>query len=252
MKSNYSIIPVTEFGLSKQYEILDNDAIGNTIKEKGCWEEHITEFISNYIKPEYNCLDIGANFGYHTVTMGMLANLTGAVFSFEPMKIFSELINKNLELNNIHNVIVYNNAVGNEQREVFIQVPCTESKELVNHGDSSISNRQIGQSVEMITIDLLSLPKINFVKLDVQGSEILVLEGARQTIAKDKPVMIVEIESHQLHKFGCTAQDLVNFIKTELEYDMYQMVTAYPADFLCVPKNTLINKTFNSFSLKQI
>jgi FkbM family methyltransferase len=252
MKSLFTTLSLTEFGFNKNYIFLSNDAIGNTIKQEGCWEEHITELLVGYIKPTYNCLDIGANFGYHTVTMGLLTKDCGKVFSFEPMRLFHDQVNANAYLNGLLNVQVFNNAVGDTNEHVFIPEPNTASNETINHGDTSITKNENGQRVKMVVIDSLNLPTINFIKLDVQGCELPVLKGAKSKILKDKPVIIVEIEDFQLAKFGYTPQELISFIKKDLEYDMYQMITKYPADFLCVPKNSKINTQFKTFSLKQI
>ena len=252
MKSLFTTLSLTEFDLNKNYVFLSNDAIGNTIKAEGCWEEHITELLVGYIKPNYNCLDIGANFGYHTVTMGLLAKDGGSVFSFEPMILFHHQVNANAHLNGLSNVRVFNNAVGDVEEYVFIPEPNTSSNESINHGDTSITKNGNGQQVKMVVIDSLELPVIKFIKLDVQGCELPVLKGAKNKILKDKPVMIVEIEDFQLAKFGYTPQQLISFIKEELDYDMYQMMTKYPADFLCVPKGSKINTKFETFTLNQI
>ena len=251
MKSIFTTISLTEFGLDKNYVFLSNDAIGDTVKREGCWEEHITELLVGYLKPTHNCLDIGANFGYHSVTMGLLTK-EGSVFSFEPMKLFYHQVNANAHLNKLSNVRVLNNAVGDSEREVFIPEPNTNPGESINHGDTSISKNNVGQQVKMVVVDSLELPKINFIKLDVQGCELPVLKGAKNKILKDKPVMIVEIEDFQLAKFGYTPSDLISFIKEDLQYDMYQMMTKYPADFLCVPKGAKVNTNFKTFKLNQI
>jgi FkbM family methyltransferase len=252
MKSLFTTLSLTEFGFNKNYIFLSNDAIGNTIKQEGCWEEHITELLVGYIKPTYNCLDIGANFGYHTVTMGLLTKDCGKVFSFEPMRLFHDQVNANAYLNGLLNVQVFNNAVGDTDEFVFIPEPNTTSTETINHGDTSITKNKNGQQVKMVAIDSLDLPVIKFIKLDVQGCELPVLKGAKNKILKDKPVMIVEIEDFQLAKFGYTPQQLISFIKQDLGYNMYQMMTKYPADFLCVPSGSKINTKFKTFNLNQI
>jgi FkbM family methyltransferase len=252
MSSIFTTASITKFGLNKNYVFLTNDAIGNTIKREGCWEEHITEILVEYIKPTHNCLDIGANFGYHTIAMGLLTKENGKVFSFEPMKLFYHQVNANAHLNGLTNVCVFNNAVGDVEENVYIPEPSTTLDDVINHGDNSITNNISEQLVKMITIDSLKLPDINFIKMDVQGCELRVLKGAKQKILKDKPTLIVEIEEFQLAKFGYTSQHLISFIKEELGYDMYQIMTKYPADFLCVPKGFIFNTKFKTFALNQI
>lgn len=252
MNNIYTTVSITEFNLNKHYVFLNNDAIGNDVKNNGFWEKHITELLIGFLKPGYNCLDIGANFGYHTITMSLLVKDTGKIFAFEPMKLFYNQINANSNLNNLGNVFVYQNAVGNSKKEVYIKEPDILSNKIINHGDTSVSKVNTDQKVDMITIDSLDLPKINIIKLDVQGCELFVLQGAKNKILNDKPLMIVEIEDFQLKKFDCTPSQLIDFIKNDLGYDMYQMMTNYPVDFLCVPSNSNINLRFKNFFLRKI
>lgn len=252
MNNIFTTVSIDEFNINKHYVFLSNDAIGNDVKNNGFWEKHITELLVGFLKPDYNCLDIGANFGYHTVTMGLLNKDSGKVFAFEPMKLFYNQINANINLNCLDNIFVYQNAVGNSEGDVFIKEPSISNNQIINHGDTSISKLNTGQKVKMITIDSLNLPKINLIKLDVQGCELFALQGAKNKILNDKPIMVVEIEDFQLAKFGCTPSQLINFIKTDLGYDMYQMMTNYPVDFLCVPSNIKVNLQFKNFFLRKI
>ena len=252
MNIKHTLINLTEFNLNKNYVHFKNDAIGKWIVELGSWEPHITELMVTYIKNGDNCLDIGSNFGYHSITMSMLVGESGKTFSFEPMKAFYHLILANSHLNNLDNLFVFNKAVGKENTSVYIQEPNVDTSYIINHGDTSITTIQTGRKVEMVTIDTLDLPKIKFIKLDVQGHELMVLQGAKNKILHDKPFMIIEMEPHQVSKFGYTIEELITFIIIELKYDVYQMVTAYPFDFLCVPKNNKIDTTFETFKLIQI
>lgn len=246
----YKTVDITEFNLNKKYLFLDNDAIGNDIIRDGYWEKHITEVLTGLLSAGDNCLDIGANFGYHTITMANIVSDTGKVFAFEPMRLFFQQINANACINNLFNVTTYNCAVGETTDVCYIPEPNLMDN-LVNHGDTSISKTSKIHQTEtnVIYIDLLKLPKIKFIKLDVQGCELQVLKGAKNTIKKDKPALIVEIEPWQLAKFEVTPKQLIDYIKDELMYDIYQMVTKHPYDYLCVPKNSKINLNFNSFNL---
>lgn len=258
-KPVYTSVSLTEFNVDKNYIFLTNDAIGNTIIRDGSWEKHITELLTGYLKPDHNCLDIGANFGYHTVTMGLLTKEKGKVFAFEPMQLFFNQIKANLYLNGLTNVKIFKNAVGNKEENIFISEPnINPNHPIINHGITSITKHgTIGNKqdiVKMLTIDTISLelPKINFIKLDVQGCELLTLQGAKNKILKDNPLLVVEIEHPMLAQFGHTPEDLISFIKDELNYNIYQMVTSYPVDHLCVPKHLVPNLNFKTFYLKQI
>jgi FkbM family methyltransferase len=250
--SKYNTISLIEFNATKHYIFYRNDAIGEHINRNKCWEPHLTELLHGYLKEGYNCLDVGANFGYHSITMAILNGKTGKVFCFEPMMEFCNLISSNSYLNNLDNIKVYNNAVGKTKDVVYVPQPNFQTDYPINHGDTSISKMKIGNNVDMIKIDDLDLPKINFIKIDVQGCELDVLMGSKNKIIEDKPLLIVEIEDSQVSKFNNTANDIIEYIQKELEYDLYQMMTDWPSDFLCVPKNSKINTEFKTFYLKPI
>lgn len=248
----YKTTSLTEFNINKHYIFFKNDAIGDHIIRNKCWETHLTELLHGYLKEGYNCLDIGANFGYHSITMAILNGKTGNVFCFEPMLDFCNLISSNSYLNNLDNIKVYNNAVGKTQDVVYVPQPNFETDYPVNHGDTSITKTKIGRDVTMVKIDDLTLPKINFIKIDVQGCELDVLIGSKNKITEDKPLIIVEIEDSQVSKFNNTANDIIEYLQNELQYDLYQMMTDWPSDFLCVPKDSKINTQFQTFYLKPI
>lgn len=230
----YTSVKIQEFGLEKTYTFLKNDAIGNDVINKGTWEPHITEFLVKTLKSVDNCLDIGANFGYHTINMSMLA-YKGQTFAFEPMRLFSQQIAANSCLNQLTNITIFNNAVGNESKHVTVSEPDLKG-DLVNHGDMSIKEiNDTNISVKTIKIDDINLPKVDFMKIDVQGYELQVLKGATTTILKHKPVIIVEVEPHQLAKFDCDPTTLISFLKNQFNYNIYQMFNKYPCDFVCSP-----------------
>jgi FkbM family methyltransferase len=136
--------------------------------------EHVTEF--------RNALDIGAHVGLWS---RRLADRFGQVLSFEPVPDHHECLVKNIE--NTTNVYVYNVAVGNEAGTVYM------NQSIENSGMSSIVNDKTGLEVSVITVDSLDLKDIDFIKIDVEGFESLVLKGAEKTILESRPVIFMEI-----------------------------------------------------------
>jgi FkbM family methyltransferase len=247
MKALYKTINVNEQNLDKKYTFLFNDAIGQTIERDGYWENHITEVLSKNLKEGENCLDLGANFGYHTITMAKLVCSQGKVFSFEPMRLFHQMLCANVCLNELTNVYTFQSAVGKDKGTSHIPEPDLVNTG-VNHGANSLSHQ--GQIVNVMPIDLYEFPKIKFIKLDVQGCELDTLKGAEKILKRDQPLFVVEIENDYLYKFNTNSLDLLNFIKNELNYHVYQLVNNYPVDHLCVPKDYKIDLEYNSCTLK--
>lgn len=143
-------------------------------------------------------VDAGANIGAHTVAMAGMVGPAGAVHAAEPLKRNFLILCANVCLNGLDNVFVHQAA--------FAAKPGTASLEAVdwskpgNFGGVSLkglSDAKIGRAareekVACITLDSLDLPACRLVKIDVEGMELDVLQGAAATIRRLKPVLYLE------------------------------------------------------------
>jgi FkbM family methyltransferase len=116
---------------------------------------------------------------------------TGKVLAFEPNKEAFECLNYNLGQYN--NTQCYNLAVGEKVGKISIDDSC------VNKGMAHIKE---GNDIDVITLDLVSLTSLNFIKIDCEGFEIEVLKGAKNTINHFKPIMLIEINDATLNRYG--------------------------------------------------
>lgn len=148
-------------------------------------------------------IDCGANIGVHTIEWAKFLAGTGHVYSFEPQeKIFYALAG-NIVLNNCLNVTARHAAVGAQAGS--IQVPQLDYTQPASFGSLELNKREgakpIGQNVDythntqtvpLVALDDLNLPRVDFIKIDVEGMELDVLKGAERTIAKHHPSMLIE------------------------------------------------------------
>ncbi len=117
-----------------------------------------------------------------------------------------------MALNSVLNVQCFNAAVG-EIPDLII-VPILDYNVESNYGSLNLGTFESGEQVQVIPIDSLNLPRCNFLKIDVEGMEIKVLKGAKDTIQKHKPLLYVENDMKE------NASKLVEHIST-LGYKMY-------------------------------
>jgi len=212
--------------------VLDNDTnIGNDIKNGIGWESHIRKVFELILTKTSTLLDIGSNYGYHSI---MVSHICSKIYSFEPQKVLYLLQLESIKRNEITNVKVYNSLVGSESglkklQSVDYSIP-------QNFGDITVG--EDGEVVEVVTIDELEIENVDVIKIDVQGYEKLVLDGAIKTIRKQKPTLIIEIEEHQLIKHGFCSSDIVKTLKN-LNYFIYQIESEYPSDYLCIHENRM-------------
>ena len=147
-------------------------------------------------------LDCGANIGTHTVEWSRAMHGWGSVLSFEAQERVYYALAGNVALNNCLNASVKNVAVGASCGVLNIPQPdytvpsSFGSLELRQRGDHEFIGQQIDYSnlkpVDMVSIDSLNLPRVDLIKIDVEGMEMEVLNGASDTITRCQPVLLIE------------------------------------------------------------
>jgi FkbM family methyltransferase len=225
MKKNNNI-KIAEYDWFKIYTIT-NDCMGRDILNGVCWESHIVSFLNQNLGEDSIFIDVGSNYGWHSI---IASNICKEVHSFEPQNLMYKIQKMSLLENNIENVIIYDIALGEKNKKSQMS-RIDYQKEGVNIGDLSIGNG--GEDIEVITLDSMNMEKIDIIKIDVQGYEKFVLEGAIESIKKHKPIMIVEFEEFQLKKFGYGSTELFDFIRS-MDYEIYYLEYHYPSDHVCV------------------
>jgi len=216
---DYKIYDIPDLG--KFYVNDLPDSIKCHLRRGIYWESGIGELVKKFSIPGSTVIDLGAHIGIHTITMSKKVGPLGLVIAFEPQfKIFRELIH-NLKLNNCsQNVIALRNAVGDEQR--LIEMSVCDPK---NEGGTSIGSG--GDSAYMVTLDSLNLNYVSFIKMDVESYELKVLQGAKETIKRNRPVIVFEIlGNHDLD--NCSdelrhqCEETVDFLRM-LGYRIYRI-----------------------------
>jgi FkbM family methyltransferase len=145
--------------------------------------------------------DVGANLGFFSLLGAHLSGLhEGRVYAFEAAPDNAEAIRVNAALNAVGNVEVLAVAVSDRAGHGRLQVVDDQSwSKLVDYGEHPFTERVI--DVELIALDDLvragTLPPPHLVKIDVEGAELAVLEGMRETIERQRPAIICEL--HDTH-----------------------------------------------------
>ena len=167
------------------------------------------EFIKKLLKPSMVCLDIGANEGYYTKLM---AKCSKYVYAFEPDESnFASLV---LDMTEHTHCTLSKKAVTNYTGKTALY-RCHS-----NIGMHRIYKTPWADSVtlvECIAIDDWLLPiltSLDFVKIDVEGSELGVLEGMGKTISHFKPKMVIEFHPPSLEEYDKDSpRTIYNFLK---------------------------------------
>lgn len=149
-------------------------------------------------------VDCGANIGVHTVEWARLMHGWGQVYSFEAQeKIFYALAG-NVIINNCLNVTARHAAVGATCGKIRIPEPnyytpssfgsfALRASDQTEFIGQEIDYANPTKEVDLISIDSLQLPRLDFLKIDVEGMEMEVFEGAARAIEKHRPELLVEV-----------------------------------------------------------
>ena len=194
------------------------DLIRNEIINNMIFDKKVFDVGKSIIKENSIVLDVGSNFGQMSVLFSKLGNNI-EVYSFEASKYLFEILTKNVEINEA-NVKLFNNLVGNISSTKFNIKQANLSK-FNTYGSNKIeiveslnnkNNSEI-ESVQSIKIDdIIFDKKISFMKVDVQGFDLEVLKGAKNTILNNKMPIVFEYEKDFEKDFGYKFEDFEKFI----------------------------------------
>jgi FkbM family methyltransferase len=157
--------------------------------------------------------DVGANIGIYTLQLARAVGQTGAVHAFEPHPRYRRRLIENVALNNLRNVVVADTALGAHPGQATLYAATRSGQ-----GIASLHTRDEAEETftcNVTTIDdyvaSSSLPGVDLIKIDTEGSELSVLEGARGTLERCKPCVRLEISEH-LALPGVTPANVAEFL----------------------------------------
>jgi FkbM family methyltransferase len=178
----------------------------------GEYSEGEVDLFRQCVRPGDVVIEVGANLGAHTVPLAKLVGPQGSVLALEPQRLLFQTLCANLALNNIPNVVCFQEASGAEPGVLF--VPTLEPTSANNFGGLALGSFQQGQQVRVTPLDAYALPTCQLIKIDVEGMEEEVLRGARETIGRCQPILYVENDREE------KAQSVVRHVAA-LGYRMY-------------------------------
>jgi len=176
-----------------------------------------TRLVKEKIKKGETVLDIGANIGYYTLIFSKLVGPKGKVFSFEPDIENFKILKKNVKVNNCKNVILVNKAVsdknGTEKMTIFDGNRGRNTVGARDFNDEEITSKE---PVKTIAIDeyLDKNIKVDFIKIDIQGSEYKAFKGLRKVIKRSNNLKILaELSPSCLEMCGAKVDEYIKELK---------------------------------------
>lgn len=173
-----------------------NDIISSQIKRGEPWEPWLFDVYNKYLTKESVVIEAGCHIGTHTM---VISELCKTLYCFEPLPSSRKLLESNVLLNGRNNVAVCDFALGESNYTAEIGWSGEANKGATGisknnaYGTPSWANEMSEKiEVNVMAIDNLRLDKLDFIKADVEGFEINLINGGIETIKKYKPIILIE------------------------------------------------------------
>lgn len=233
---------------NKMYVDSNDQGINQTLIMTGEYEKFESELFRQEVKPGMTVLDIGANIGYYTLLAAKLVGKKGKVYAFEPEPYNYSLLEKSIKINKYNNVIAFQKAVSNHSGTIKLHLLKDMSTHRIYKTQDSISEIDI-QAVNLDTEFKNNEDKINIIKMDVEGAELIVLQSMNNILSQSKslkifiefsPILITATghspeEFNELKKYG------FNFFYINEDRKKIEPITIKESIKLCIKKQGPIN-----------
>ena len=164
-----------------------------------------------YFEKRNVAIDIGASYGF---TTRPLADIFNTVYSFEAITEVRECLKKNISFLDNVKVLDYGISNFNGKQRFNFSGPRTGLTSSVKVSNQK-TNKHIVEKVQKLD-SLIDIDNIDFIKIDVEGAELSILEGAKNVIIKNKPVLLIELWENTEN-----ALKIMTFLK-DLNYEFVQ------------------------------
>lgn len=191
----------------------------------GTYELDKQVLFSKYLKPGMTVYDVGANVGFYSLLSSLLVSETGKVYSFEPLPANISYLKKHIELNNLKNVSIVENAVCNKVSTVRFNFGDNRSAGFIsNDGEIEVETISIDEFIRQ------GNPSPDIIKMDIEGAEYEALLGAKELLKSKKPVIFLATHSAELRakclkllaEFSYTVSSIENKLMEESDEFVFE------------------------------
>jgi FkbM family methyltransferase len=217
----------TQFG--KIVININDQFIGKSFLNQRYWGLQDIETISKIV--EFKCkkknkiifYDVGANIGTHSIALSNIFQNKIVIRAFEAQSNIYKMFSQSIKINNLNNIELYHNAVSDKNDEIIrIDLPDYSKhnnfgglellKPFQNSDNTQMQKSGIFEDVKSIKLDIFN-EEVDFIKIDVEGMENLVLKGSKNLIVNHRPFLFMELLKSKL-------EDITEFFKDK-DYNIY-------------------------------
>ena len=185
----------------------------------GRYEPNEMYAMSKLIGPGMCVVDVGANAGVFTLMAAALVGTSGVVHAFEPSPRDRERLVANVAINDLSNVTVHAAALGSVGGRATLAVSAADHPGHNTIGGFAHSGaaRAYSVQVDVTTLDAFAaeakLTRLDLLKIDVEGSETAVVQGAKNSLRTFRPIIVAEAFDPSLRQLGTSAAELLRLLR---------------------------------------
>ncbi len=190
-------------------EFVFNKAFRRELRENAHHYGEVT-FLESVLRPGMVVIEGGANRGVTAVAIAKAVGKTGHVHAFEPVSEYFEVLESNIARNGIANISTYNLALSDR----------TGSLTFYKHGEGSgITSAQDAEEIRVRAVTIpgfmstRQIPRVDFINLDCEGSELLVLRKTQTLLKRQLPSIFCEVHRGYLEALNQSVGDIVKFLR---------------------------------------
>ncbi len=206
--------------LGGRYEIDFRSHILLRILRKKQYEPELVTFAGQYLDPEKDVLDIGANIGLFTVFFAQRLKASRKVLAIEPTPLAQHYLRRNIERNDVGSSVINFEGLVTERPGLY-ELNIIPGKEEYSSLGKIVHSSTAGQETRKISVigetvdDLVERYHLHpgFIKMDTEGAELLVLRGAAKTLRKEHPVLLLELSDQLLASLDCSSEQVLALLR---------------------------------------
>jgi FkbM family methyltransferase len=232
MNNDLQFLECLEIDEFKINFIKNDTTITEYAKKNKLWEDWLEKYIKYSYQQNTNMIDIGSNIGTTSLIMSRYISDNYYIHSFEP--VYNKILEMNITQNNLTNKVkIY--PIGLSNKTEIVKGGIIDFSIKTNYGYTRIddlekTDENFEYKIYTKTLDSCNIENVSFIKLDVEGCERKVLDGAKNTIIKYTPTILIEIWSTSTNSIKKYSEDQRG-IKSQLDIFEYLFNFGY----ICIP-----------------
>ena len=221
----HKVLLVDDFDDNLSFYCELKEHMGSQIFWRGFYSAEQLRWLNHLLEPDMVFIDVGANHGEFTVFAAK--RLTqGQVIAFEPVSLLFHKLQRNIKINNLKNIKVIQKGLANKNFKSTIYTRESNFEDGTKHEGlptlyPSTTRSKICETIELTYLDQFveseNIAKIDIIKIDVEGAELAVLQGAKKSIIDFKPIILIEVNEETSQAAGYPSRALLNYL-SEMGY----------------------------------